>query len=110
MVGIPLRVCWDGKIIVVAKTKYDVRTDKYSALGRGLAKPTKDSMVHNDDGPVMALSHNQDPRAPARAQQKKVHEFHADRDHAMCNIQNRSAARTALKTIQYELLRALVLS
>jgi hypothetical protein len=31
-----------------------------------------------------------DCRAADRALQTYTHEFHADRDHAMCNIQNRS--------------------
>jgi hypothetical protein len=38
-----------------------------------------------------AVVHHGALKGPAaRALQKYMHEFHADRDHAMCNIQNRS--------------------
>jgi hypothetical protein len=39
-------------------------------------------------------------RSPNRAQQKDMHEFHADRDHAMCNIQNRSIPVVQLTQIR----------
>jgi hypothetical protein len=36
----------------------------------------------------------------SRALEKYMHEFHADRDHAMCNIQNRSIPAVHLTQLQ----------
>jgi hypothetical protein len=39
-------------------------------------------------------------RPGLRAQQKYMHEFHADRDHAVCNIHNRFIPVVQLKVLQ----------
>jgi hypothetical protein len=93
-------------LVLAQTTRYNCAP--YSTLSSSnLSKPRVSLNLHFSCGPFTdtnlehcVASHSSAGVHPHRALQKYMHEFHADRDHAMCNIQNRSIPAVQLTQLR----------